>query len=112
MAICSANYCFTYVDVGNYVKNNDSPVLLKSQMRKDFKERKMNIPEHSNLDGFEDGKHPYVLVADEIVPLQHIYQRLTDVYFGPFQISKMDNFSKIINGYMLLSIFTRSYSDV
>ena len=112
MAVCSANYCFTYVDVGNYVKNNDSPVLLNSQIRKDFKERKMNIPEHSNLDGFEDGKLPQVLVGDQIFSLQDVYQRQTDVYFGPFQTSKMDNFSKIINGYMLLSILTGLYSDI
>ena len=70
MAICDANYCFTYVDVGNYGSNNDSGVLLNSQMGKDFKERKMNIPEPSNLDGFEGGKLPYFLVGDEIFPLQ------------------------------------------
>ena len=64
MAICDANYCFTYVDVGNYGSNNDSGVLLNSQMGKDFKERKMNIPEPSNLDGFEGGKLPYFLVGD------------------------------------------------
>ena len=70
MAICDANYCFTYVNVGNYGSNNDSGVLLNSQMGKDFKERKMNIPEPSNLDGFEGGKLPYSLVGDEIFPLQ------------------------------------------
>ena len=70
MAICDANYCFIYVDVGNYGSNNDSGVLLNSQMGKDFKERKMNIPEPSNLDGFEGGKLPYSLVGDEIFPLQ------------------------------------------
>ena len=64
MAICDANYCFIYVDVGNYGSNNDSGVLLNSQMGKDFKERKMNIPEPSNLDGFEGGKLPYFLVGD------------------------------------------------
>ena len=39
-------------------------------MGNDFKERKMNIPEPSNLDGFEGGKLPYSLVGDEIFPLQ------------------------------------------
>ena len=39
-------------------------------MGKDFKERKMNILEPSNLDGFEGGKLPYFLVGDEIFPLQ------------------------------------------
>ena len=38
MAICDANYCFTYVDVGNYGSTNDSGVLLNSQMGKDLKE--------------------------------------------------------------------------
>ena len=53
MAICDANYCFTYVEVGNYGSNNDSGVLFNSQMGKYFKERKMNIPEP------EGGKLPF-----------------------------------------------------
>ena len=39
-------------------------------MGKDFTERKMSIPEPSNLDGFESGKLPCFLVGDEIFPLQ------------------------------------------
>ena len=39
-------------------------------MGKDFKERKMNIPKSSNLDGFEGGKVLYFLVGDEIFALQ------------------------------------------
>ena len=39
-------------------------------MGKDFKERKMNIPEPSSLDGFEGGKLPYSLVGGESFPLQ------------------------------------------
>ena len=70
MAICNANYCFTYVDVGNYRSNNDSGVLLNPQMGKYFKERKMNIPKPSNLGSFEGGKLPYFFVGDEIFPLQ------------------------------------------
>ena len=38
MAICEANYCFNYVDTGNYGSNNDSEVLLNSKMGKNFKE--------------------------------------------------------------------------
>ena len=53
MATCDANYCFTYVEIGNYGSNNDSGVLFNSQMGKDFKERKMNIPEP------EGGKLPF-----------------------------------------------------
>ena len=67
--ICDANYCFTYVDVGNYGSNNDSGVLLNFQMGKDFKERKRNIPKPSNLDGSEGRKLPYFLLGDEILPL-------------------------------------------
>ena len=70
MAICNANYCFTYVDVGTYRSNIDSGVLVNPQMGKDFKERKMNIPKPSNLGSFESGKLPYFFVGDEIFPLQ------------------------------------------
>ena len=61
---------FTHVDVGNYRSNTESGVLSNSQMGKDFKERKVNIPEISSLDGFEGGKLPYFLVGDKIFRLQ------------------------------------------
>ena len=39
-------------------------------MGNDFKERKMNIPEPSNLDDFESGEFSNFLVGNEIFPLQ------------------------------------------
>ena len=32
LAICDANYCFTLFDVGQYGSNNDSGVLIHSNM--------------------------------------------------------------------------------
>ena len=54
----------------NYGSNNDSGVVLNSQMGKDYKERKMNVPKPLNLDGFEGGKLAFFLVGDELFPLQ------------------------------------------
>ena len=39
-------------------------------MGKDFKEKKVNIPEPSSLDGFEGEKLPCFLVGDKIFWLQ------------------------------------------
>ena len=45
-------------------------------MGQDFKEEKMNIPEPSNLDGFEGRKVPYFFVGDGIFLLQELLIKL------------------------------------
>ena len=69
MAICDPEYCFTYVDLGNYGSNNDSGVRLNSQMEKYFKERKINIPNLQILTVLKVEASLF-LVGDQILPLQ------------------------------------------
>ena len=44
LAICGAKYSFTLVDVGQYGSNNDSDVLLNSEMGQHSKKGPMTYP--------------------------------------------------------------------
>ena len=74
LAVCDANYCFTFVDIGEYGSNNDSGVLKNSEMGKKFTRNRMNLPEPDKIEG-ETWKTPYFLVGDEIFPLTNWLMR-------------------------------------
>ena len=63
-----ARYCFTPVDVGEYVSNNDSEILRNSKMGRRFGNDEMSIPESEKILG-DDLELPYFFVRDEIFPL-------------------------------------------
>ena len=79
LAICDANYCFTMFDIGQYGSNNDSGVLLHSEMGQCFDEGSLMVPEEQNIN-FTGNILPYYLVGDEIFPLKHWLMR---PYPGP-----------------------------
>ena len=62
LAICDARYTFTMADVGQYGSNNDSGVLLNSEMGQRFEEDSSDI--HLLVE-----KLPYYLVGDIIFPI-------------------------------------------
>ena len=70
LAVCDSNYCFTMFDLGQYGSNNDSGVLLSSEMGKKLVQEKLNIPNPTTLDGCAFDPLPYFLVGDEIFPLK------------------------------------------
>ena len=70
LAICDARYNFTLVDVGQYGSNNDSGVLLNSEIGQRFEENSLEIPCAEKLNGCHLEKLPYYLVGDEIFPLK------------------------------------------
>ena len=43
MAMCDAKYCFTFVNVGNYGKDNDPQIFNNSDIGKAFNANEMNI---------------------------------------------------------------------
>ena len=55
MTICDANYCFHYIDVGNYGSNNYSSALLNSNVGQMIQLNSINNPEPSNLPRFNEG---------------------------------------------------------
>jgi hypothetical protein len=75
LAICDANYCFTYVDIGNYGKNNDASVKNNSRFNKTLQAGTLNIPEPAYLPGKNDCKMPFVLVGDEASALSNAMMR-------------------------------------
>lgn len=69
LAICDANYCFTYIDVGAYGKFSDSTVLKSGPFMKKLEENTLNIPSGKSLPGTNKTIMPYIIVGDEAFPL-------------------------------------------
>nr|CAI5829757.1 unnamed protein product [Callosobruchus analis] len=65
MALCDANYCFIWVDVGAYGKDSDSGVFKESILYQKLTEKSLNIPEPKLISNNDGNKLPYVIVADE-----------------------------------------------
>lgn len=67
MALCDANYCFIWIDVGAYGKDSDSGVFKETSLFKKLSENSLNIPEPRSITNNESDayKLPYVIVADE-----------------------------------------------
>ena len=53
LAICDAKYCFTFVDIGQYGRGNDSGVLKLSHMGTCFEDSSLNVPEGSKIPGMD-----------------------------------------------------------
>ena len=70
LAVCDAQYNFTYINVGEYGSNNDSGVLANSGLADLFEENKMGVPEPKTIEGCSLDTVPYFLVGDEIFPLK------------------------------------------
>lgn len=68
MAICDANYCFSFVSVGSYGRDNDASIFNQTEFGRKFKNGEYDLPQASHV-----GQHhvPYVLLADDIFPLSN-----------------------------------------
>ena len=67
MAMCDSRYCFTFVDIGNYGRDNDAHIFNNSLMGKAFLNGTLDLPPPRNIDGY---LLPYVVVSDEIFALR------------------------------------------
>lgn len=73
MAICDANYCFTFIDVGAYGRNCDSTVFRNSLFWCKMTNGMLDIPPPKPLPGTVNPILPHVLVADEAFSLsEHV----------------------------------------
>eukprot|EP00794_Sanderia_malayensis_P001157 gene1157-525_t len=75
LAICDARYNFTAIDVGQFGSNNDSGVLLNSEIGQQFEEKCIKIPKSEKITGCLLTEVPYYLVGDEIFPLKQWLMR-------------------------------------
>ena len=90
MAICDANYCFTFVDVGAFGKNCDSTVFKNSTFWKKMDNNSLPWPEPKALPGTTDPLLPHVIVADEAFAL-------TDRVMRPYARKNLNYKKKIFN---------------
>jgi len=65
LALCDANYCFTWVDIGAYGKSSDSGIFKESILYSKLTEKTLNIPDPSPINNSDETILPYVIVADE-----------------------------------------------
>ena len=75
LAVCDANYGFTMIDIGEYGSNNDSGVLLRSEINRKFENGSVNLAQPSTLEGCKLDPLPYYMVGDEIFPLKNWLMR-------------------------------------
>ena len=68
LAVCDAKDNFTFVDVGQYVSNNDCPVLANSNISYAIESDALDVPRAERIEGIEEDV-PYYLLGDEIFPL-------------------------------------------
>ena len=70
LAICGSNYCFTLFDLGHCDSNNDSGVLVKSEMGELIETQRIGIPDPAKHSTCDFDPLPYFLVGDEIFSLK------------------------------------------
>ena len=70
MAMCDANYCFTLLDLGQYGSNNDSGILVNSEMGNMFHNDQLNVPADCKLSELNEQILPYFLLGDEFFPFK------------------------------------------
>ena len=93
MAMCDANYCFVWVDIGAYGKNSDSGIFKESTLYKKLTENTLNIPDARPISDSDTMALPYVIVADEAFGMM---ENLMQPYGG-----KMLSYEKKVFNYRL-----------
>ncbi|XP_068211223.1 uncharacterized protein [Palaemon carinicauda] len=89
LAVCDADYCFTYIDVGSYGKESDSNIFKNSDFYQLLESNNLNIPESATVED-QRGQIPYVFVADEAFSLSQQILR-------PYSGNQLTEIKKIFN---------------
>lgn len=74
LAICDAQYLFTFVDIGAYGRRSDGGIFRDSIIGQRYKNSSMNLPDPQPL-SIGGTPLPYVLVGDEAFPLTEYLMR-------------------------------------
>jgi hypothetical protein len=69
LALVDANYKFTIIDVGGYVKSSDDGLFASSILEKSLEANSLNIPNFEPPPNSEEPL-PFVIVGDEAFPLK------------------------------------------
>nr|XP_042909489.1 protein ALP1-like [Parasteatoda tepidariorum] len=65
LAVCDANYCFLYVNVGSYGKSNDSTIFQESLFYKHLSEETLNVPAPKPITALDNTSLSYVFLGDD-----------------------------------------------
>ncbi|XP_040275706.1 protein ALP1-like [Bufo bufo] len=68
-AVCDANYCFRYIDVGSYGSSSDSAVFGHSDFGQMLITNALDLPGNTTLPGTTYPSMPFVFVDDEAFAL-------------------------------------------
>jgi len=90
MAICDANYCFTFVDIGSFGRNCDSSVFKNCAFWKRVEDGTLPWPQPEPLPGTDQPSLPFVIVADEAFAL-------SDHFMRPYARKNLNYKKKIFN---------------
>lgn len=90
LAICDANYCFTYIDIGSFGKDNDSNIFKNSSFYKLLIDDKLNIPPTKQIGPNPNDLFPFVFVADEAFSL-------TESVLRPYSGNQISEIKRIFN---------------
>ncbi|XP_071652757.1 uncharacterized protein [Temnothorax longispinosus] len=91
MALCDANYKFTWVDIGQFGSISDGGVWSKTNFAADLENNAADLPEPTPLPG-RDIPFPYIIVADEAFPLKPYLMRPY-----PKKVNRLTNEERIFN---------------
>ncbi len=89
-AMCDANYCFTYVEVGSYGKSSDSGIFRNSLLYRKMCDGTLQIPSPRPFQNSNE-HFPYVIVGDDAFPLS---ENLLKPYRGNHLSLVKQNFNK------------------
>lgn len=70
LAMCDANYIFTFVDIGAYGRRSDGGIFKDSLLGQKLEGNKMNIPDSTPISDGRAMLLPYCIVGDEAFPLK------------------------------------------
>ncbi|XP_071629468.1 uncharacterized protein [Temnothorax longispinosus] len=70
LAMCNANYIFTFVDIGAYGRRSDGGIFKDSLLGQKLEGNKMNIPDSTPISDVRATPLPYCIVGDEAFPLK------------------------------------------
>ncbi|XP_066583085.1 uncharacterized protein [Prorops nasuta] len=93
LAICNADYIFTYVDIGAFGRRSDSGIFKSSIVGNKFNNKETNLPDPEPLT-IDGPPLPYGLVRDEAFPL-------TDYLLRPYSAKGVLNSRKTVFNYRL-----------
>ena len=65
LAVCDADYTFTYIDVGSYGRSNDSSIFKQTPLYKRMVDNTLHIPAPTHIRRTVDSITPFVFVGDE-----------------------------------------------